>query len=778
MASKDVNPPAWPAEPLAAPPERESRTLLEVAARLAGVGGWEVDLATRRAFWSEAVREIHETPATRTPTLDEALGFFAPEWRGSIQRAIDACISDGVSYDLELEIVSARKRRIWVRTIGQPVHDDRGRIVGIRGAYQDIDAQKRTETSVAEIADRFKAVARATADVVWDWNLKQEVRWWNAGMETLFGYHETEIGNDIEAWSGRIHPDDRSRALDSIKRAINGRDEVWRCEYRFQRSDGTYAYVLDQGFIIRTASGEAVRVVGAIRDQTERHDYQVRLAEQAALLDQARDAIIVRDLEQRIVFWNQGATRLYGWSRDDAMGQSIASLLYREAAPLRMATEATLTAGEWSGELRHHCSDGREVVVASNWTLMRDESGVPKSVLEINTDISKRVEVEAQLRQAQRLEAVGQLTGGIAHDFNNLLTVILGNSELLLEFLGDDGQLRSYAEMTRTAAERGAALTSRLLAFARRQALKPEVIDINQMLGRMDELLRRTIGGNIEIKLVRAAGLWGTLVDPAQLEAAVLNLCINARDAMPHGGQLTIETANVWLDTDYKIGHPEVEPGAHVMLAVTDTGTGIPAEMLDRIFEPFFTTKEVGKGSGLGLSMVYGFVKQSGGHVRLYSEVGRGTTVKVYLRRSDLLLDDEADDALTHETAGGSERILMVEDDELVRAHVYGQLELLGYRVTPVPDGRTALSVLRHDRFDLLFTDVVMPGGLNGRELAEAAQALQPGLRVLFTSGFTEHAAVHHGQLDAGAQLLSKPYSRLELARKLRQVLTPQSATD
>jgi nitrogen-specific signal transduction histidine kinase len=403
---------------------------------------------------------------------------------------------------------------------------------------------------------------------------------------------------------------------------------------------------------------------------------------------------------------------------------------------------------------------------------MRDEAGAPKSVFEINTDISKRVEVEAQLRQAQRLEAVGQLTGGIAHDFNNLLTVILGNAELLLEFLRDDAQLRSYADMTRTAAERGAALTSRLLAFARRQALNPEVIDVNQMLGRMDELLRRTIGGNIEIKLIRAAGLWGTLVDPAQLEAAVLNLCINARDAMPEGGLLTIETANVWLDAEYRKTHPEVEPGAYVMLAVSDTGTGIPADMLDRIFEPFFTTKEVGKGSGLGLSMVYGFVKQSGGHVRIYSEVDRGTTVRVYLRRSDQRLDDAPGDVLASETAGGSERILLVEDDELVRAHVYGQLELLGYRVTPVPDGRTALSVLRHERFDLLFTDVVMPGGMNGRELADQARTDHPGLRVLYTSGYTENAIVHHGQLDASAQLLSKPYSRLELARKLRQVLS------
>jgi PAS domain S-box-containing protein len=780
MAKNELDPSGWsPGRYGTDQPEQDgTHELLELAARLARIGGWSADLDTRAVFWSEVVRDIHEAPPGFQPTLEQAIAAFAPDWRGSIQRAINACVGDGVSYDLELEIISFRGRRVWVRTIGQPIHDERGRIVGMQGAYQDIDVQKRTEMSVAELADRFKAVARATADVVWDWNLRDEMRWWNAGMQTQFGYHETEIGNDLEAWSGRIHPQDRAAVLGSMQQALQSRSDVWRAEYRFQRKDGSFAHVLNQGFVIRDPGGKPLRMVGAIRDQTERHDYQLRLAEQAALLDQARDAIIVRDLEHRILFWNHGATRLYGWAREEVVGRSIDTLLHRDVSEIRAATEATLSDGEWSGELIQQRRDGSQITVAGNWTLMRDEAGVPKSVLAINTDISRRVEIEAQLRQAQRLESVGQLTGGIAHDFNNLLTVILGNAELLIEFLDGNDQLRSYAEMTRTAAERGADLTSRLLAFARRQALKPEVIDLNRLIGRMDELLRRTIGGSIEIEMVRWGGLWGTLVDPAQLEAALLNLCINARDAMPEGGRLTIETANTWLDQDYTARHPEVEAGPYVMLAVSDTGTGIPAEMLDRIFEPFFTTKEVGKGSGLGLSMVYGFVKQSGGHVRLYSEVGKGTSVKVYLRRSDLLLDDVADEQLVHETAGGTERILLVEDDDLVRGHVSGQLELLGYDVTPVPDGRSALNVLQRGTFDLLFTDVVMPGGLNGRELADAARKLHPDLRVLFTSGYTENAIVHHGRLDASAQLLSKPYSRLELARKLRQLLAPAATPE
>jgi signal transduction histidine kinase len=381
-------------------------------------------------------------------------------------------------------------------------------------------------------------------------------------------------------------------------------------------------------------------------------------------------------------------------------------------------------------------------------------------------------DLNRKLQQSQRMEAVGQLTGGVAHDFNNLLTVILGNAETLSDSLEKDPRLRVLADMTAKAALRGAELTGRLLAFARRQPLEPRSTDINKRRADMDSLLRRTLGEQVEIEIVGSAGRWPAMVDPGQLENAILNLCINARDAMPGGGRLTIETGNVHLDADYAAQQGDIEPGRYVMVAVSDTGTGMDAGTLDRAFEPFFTTKEVGKGSGLGLSMVYGFVKQSTGHVRIYSEYGHGTTVKLYLPRADRE-DDGAEhrrDDIGVET--GNEKILLVEDDDMVREHVAGQLAALGYRVVAAQDGSAAIEALkRHDDFDLLFTDVVMPGGMSGRQLAEQAQVLRPGLPVLFTSGYTENAIVHHGRLDADVHLLQKPYRRHDLAAKIRKVL-------
>jgi nitrogen-specific signal transduction histidine kinase len=381
-------------------------------------------------------------------------------------------------------------------------------------------------------------------------------------------------------------------------------------------------------------------------------------------------------------------------------------------------------------------------------------------------------EASHRLAQSERLSAIGQLTGGVAHDFNNLLTVILGNAELLKEQLADRQQLLTLAEMTATAATRGAELTNRLLAFARRQALEPQLVDINRLIAGMEGMLRRTLMEDIDIEMVRAGGLWLTEVDPGQLESALLNLAINARDAMPHGGHLTIETANAMLDDAYADEHHEVKSGQYVLVSVSDTGSGMPDEVAGRAFEPFFTTKQLGKGSGLGLSMVYGFVKQSGGHAKIYSEPGDGTTVKLYFPRrnggGDPLPAPEPTGTLT----GGQEHLLVVEDNDLVRQYVISLLQGLGYRVTSAGSGPEAIHVLQQSTdIDLLFTDVVMPGGVNGRELAEIARQLRPGIRVLFTSGYTENAIVHHGRLDRGVHLLGKPYRRQELAAKVRKVL-------
>ncbi|MGN6572745.1 MAG: response regulator [Pseudolabrys sp.] len=400
---------------------------------------------------------------------------------------------------------------------------------------------------------------------------------------------------------------------------------------------------------------------------------------------------------------------------------------------------------------------------------------------QLRAEAAEREKAEIALRQAQKMEAIGQLTGGVAHDFNNLLTVIIGN----LETLGrqatnghpDPARLSRSADLAMRGARRAEALTQRLLAFSRQQPLVPKAIDLSRLVVSMSDLLRRTLGEQIEVETVLSGGVWRAFADPNQLEVAILNLAVNARDAMAQGGKLTIETANVYLDDRYAAGQTEVTPGQYAMIAISDTGSGMPPEVIARAFEPFFTTKDIGHGTGLGLSQVYGFVKQSGGHVRIYSEVGSGTSVKLYLPR--LLADAGADaEETTTPSAGGagSETILVVEDDDDVRAYTTETLRELGYRVLEAGHGEAGLKLLReHAEIALLFTDVGLPGGMNGRKLSEAAVAVRPDLKVLFTSGYTRNAIVHDGRLDAGVELITKPFTQSVLAAKLRDILDAQA---
>lgn len=393
----------------------------------------------------------------------------------------------------------------------------------------------------------------------------------------------------------------------------------------------------------------------------------------------------------------------------------------------------------------------------------------------VNQRTAELLRTQDALRQSQKMEAIGNLTGGVAHDFNNLLQVISGNLQLLVEDVqgSERGERRVRNAMAGVA--RGSKLATQLLAFGRRQPLAPKVVNIGRFVRNMDDLLRRTLGESIEVETIVAGGLWNTLIDPGNVENALLNLALNARDAMDGQGRLTIEAGNAYLDADYVDGLEDVAAGQYVLLAVTDTGHGIDATTLDKVFEPFFTTKPEGRGTGLGLSMVYGFVKQSGGHIKLYSEPGHGTTVKLYLPRTtqseDIIVDVDAG-PLT----GGSETILVAEDDEAVRETVVAMLADLGYRVLKARDAQSALSIIDSGiPIDLLFTDVVMPGTLRSPELARKARERLPGIAVLFTSGYTENSIVHGGRLDEGVDLLSKPYTRETLARKLRQMLTSQA---
>ena len=415
--------------------------------------------------------------------------------------------------------------------------------------------------------------------------------------------------------------------------------------------------------------------------------------------------------------------------------------------------------------------DGSVIEVLMNALAQRDEHGEFVRSLSVTFDVTDWKRTEAQLRQSQKMEAIGQLTGGVAHDLNNLLTVIMAGLERAGRSASDDQRLHRALETAQRGAERAASLTAQLLAFSRRQPLEPKAVEASRLLSRTAELLRRTLGEAIEIETVSSGGLWPAYCDPSQLENALVNLALNARDAMPGGGKLTLEAGNAHLDHDYAEAHPEVRPGRYTMIAVTDTGCGMSPEIVEHAFEPFFTTKPEGRGTGLGLSQVFGFVKQSGGHLKIYSELDHGTTVKLYLPRAPAGAADIEDRARPGASPRGAETLLVVEDDPDVRAAVVEMVEDLGYAVEEAANPDDAAAILKAKPIDLLFTDVVMPGTMKSTELAELARSLRPGIKVLFTSGYSENAIVHHGRLDAGVHLITKPYKREQLARRLRQLL-------
>lgn len=742
---------------------------MDLASRLAHVGAWSVDLASGRVTWSDEVYAIHEIEPGTELTAEQGIEFFAPEFRQEAIEAFEACARDGIPFEQERVMITATGRQKWVRGIGRPLRDGNGTIVGVQGAFQDIDNQKRSELEARRLAQRLEATLESITESFFtvdrDWRFTyvngEAARWLGRSSQDLLGKNIWEEYPEVVGTG--FH--------DCYQRAMH--EQVAVSYEDFYPPMGKWfnlrAYPFAEGL---TVYAQDVTETRAALDALRESEARFRLVAKATA-----DTIWDYDVRSGQLWWSEDFAIWLGYDPEElpASRENWQKAVHPEDIDrvLAVQQQAYRTGRDfWEAGYRLIARDGTILHMLDRAFLMRDESGVLIREIGGLTDLSQRVEYEERLHQAQRLEAIGQLTGGIAHDFNNLLTVILGNAELLIEQVGDAGRPGRLAKMTATAAQRGAELTNRLLAFARRQTLNPAAIDANRLIADMDGLLRRTIGEQVEIEFVRAAGLWHPIVDPAQLENAILNLCINARDAMPGGGRLSIETANVHLGDGYTEGYSDVKSGQYVMIAVADTGSGMPPDVVAQAFEPFYTTKEVGKGTGLGLSVVHGFVKQSDGDVKIYSELGEGTTVKIYLPRagSDTGMAETKEQPLP--VRGGTERILVLEDDELVRLNVTDQLESLGYSVVAASNGPEALAILRTDQhFDLLFTDIVMPGGMNGREVADEAVRLRPGLRVLFTSGYTENAIVHHGRLDRGVHLINKPYRRRDLARKLRIVL-------
>ncbi|QDD88497.1 PAS domain-containing hybrid sensor histidine kinase/response regulator [Pseudomonas oryzihabitans] len=925
-----------------------SRAVLENTTQFAIVVS---DRSGRITDWNPGAEQVMGWTAGEMIGQD-ASRLFTPEDRANRRDEYEMAkaLRDGSALD-ERWHLREDGQRFWASGEMMALTDDDGEPVGFVKILRDRTLEHLSGLALKESQERYRLVAEATNDAIWDWDVVTGQVLWNDALYAAYGHAPESVAPTGAWWLAQIHPDDRARIEASVRQVIDGDALIWIDEYRFLRVDGSYALVYDRGRVLRDAYGRPTRMIGAMLDMSplQKAETALRKSEERfrAIIETIGSAFAIVQvkfdaddkpidycfLEANPAFERQAGVNLRGkwvtefapdleqfwfdtyghvaktgepatfenyantferwfdvravrvgdpedrqiailfsdvterrnaqerlrisealareniervqlalsagaiigtwhwdlpsdrftvdeafalsFGLDPALGreglslaQVVATVHPDDQAGVATAIAAAIArGGPYAHQYRVRRADGHYYWIEANGRVDHAADGTPLRFPGVLIDVEERRAVEAErdkalaalrvlnealesrvaertselmqaeekLRQSQKMEAVGQLTGGLAHDFNNLLAGISGALELMETRIAQ-GRLRDldrYLVAAQGAAKRAAALTHRLLAFSRRQTLAPRPINVNQLVDGLTELIQRTVGPGIQVETVGAAGLWPALVDPSQLENALLNLCLNARDAMPSGGRITIETANRWMDREAARAQ-ELPEGQYLSLCVTDTGVGIPPEVAARVFEPFFTTKPIGQGTGLGLSMIYGFARQSGGQVRLYSEVGQGTTLCIYLPR--YLGDAPEDDRLaTRPAVTGSkdgETVLIVDDEPTVRMLVMDILGDLGYRVLEASDSLGGLQILQSDvHLDLLITDVGLPGGMNGRQMADAGRQSRPGLKTLFITGYAENAAIANGQLDPGMEILTKPFAVDHLAARVREMM-------
>lgn len=866
----------------------EQERLLAVAGRVARLGGWSLHLEEGKVWWSDEVCAIHGVPPGTVPDLEEAIAYYPPEWRPTIEGHVTRCIQDGQPFDDELQIENRSGERVWVRAIGEAVRDEQGVIVGVQGAFQDItarlEARRRTRDLEARLVrtlesitdgffildgawrftyvnaeaermmkrgreslvgtaiweafpalagttfqhrvaeavasgepavfeafyppldiwaevraypspeglavylrdvterrqaeeqrrvseERFQNVARVTSAVIWDWDLEAGTVWRSEGLRQ-FGLVPEEMDDLRLSFEERVHPEDRDRVISGLDEVLKGDDEYWEEEFRFLRGDGGYAVVEDRGFVMRDTEGRAVRMVGGMSDVTELRQAAERMEEQASLLEKARDAIIVRNLDHSVAFWNPGAERLYGWSAEEVMGRRIDDIIYRERGDFEEPTRELLERGEWVGEIDQLRKDGSLVTVEARWTLVRDRAGDPSRILSINTDITERKKLMAQFLRAQRMDSIGNLAGGMAHDLNNVLQPILMSVGLLRMALSAPDDVETL-DIIAESARRGSDLVRQVLNFARGVEGAKVSIDVAALVEDLARVARDTFPKNIEFRTTVEPDLDDLVGDPTQIHQILLNLCVNARDAMPDGGLIHVRAENIDVDANYPAATGEGVAGPHVRLTVADTGAGIPGEALAQIFDPFFTTKELGQGTGLGLSTVQSIARSHGGFVHVYSEPGGGSTFHVCLPvgAAAELVEGRPGDG-EELPRGHGETILVVDDEAAIRTVTRQTLESFGYRVLTAVDGADAVGLFAEVRkeVDAVLVDVMMPI-MDGPATIRALRRLKPEVPIVACSGLGSNRLV--GRVtEAGVQrFLEKPFKAATLLRVVHEVL-------
>ncbi|NQE61708.1 PAS/PAC domain [Caulobacter sp. RHG1] len=757
----------------------DNREKLALAVSAARMGQFDYVPATGELDWDDRCRELFGLPPGAPVSYETAfLAGLHPDDRDYAATAVGASLEEGKPFDVEYRTIGLEdgvERHVHAQ--GMPILEN-GAPVRLIGTVQDVTADRLRRAKLLETEERLRLAHRATNDAIWDWDLTRDHVFWNEALCEVYGYRPEDVVNDGAWWIEHIHPDDRARIDESIHLIIDGEASDWTDEYRFRRADGTYADIRDRGYVLRDATGKAVRMIGAMLDQSERVAIERGLVNQIALTASELEQVwtATNDLmgrvgqDGRLQSINPAWERLLGWRETDLLGRPFFDLIDPADRTAAAGVAQRLARGErvsnFVDRLLGADGDARTIL----WDAIPDGD----LFYVIGRDLTEQRAIEERLRQSQKMEAVGQLTGGLAHDFNNMLTGVIGSLELLKRNIAEQrfDRVDRYIDAATSSAQRAAALTQRLLAFSRRQSLDVRTVDVDRVIVGMEELLRRTLGEGVGLDLKLDAKDWNARTDANQLESALLNLAINARDAMPDGGVLTIESHDRTLDVAAAGEREDLRPGEYVEITVSDTGQGMTPDVAAKAFDPFFTTKPIGHGTGLGLSMIYGFVKQSGGDARISSEPGHGAVIRLYLPRDAAEVEDLPDaPTLPLAPARDGERIMVVEDDPAVRMLVTEVLGGLGYGLIEAADGREACRLLdARPQIDLLVTDVGLPG-LNGRQLADYARQKLPGLRVLFMTGYAEQAAVRSGFLEPGMDIVTKPFAIDALSAKIREML-------
>lgn len=866
---------------------RQSQSMLRMASHLGRMGAWRVNLTDLTTTWSEEVGAIHEVEKGYVPSFDEAINFYAPEWRGEIERVFRDCATQGIPYDVEVQIFTAKGRRVWVRSIGEAVRNEGGKIVEVQGAFQDINERKEFESSLAASEARFRQLAESMPMIVWTAMPDGEIDYSNQRFSDFTGVSREEPA--ASRWQGCLHPEDLDRCLDEWMKAVVG-EYPFEIEYRIRRgADGSYRwhrvqalavrdeqekiskwygtaidvhdtkileteatelaarltttlesitdafFTVDRNWCFTYLNSEAERLLERaredlvghsvwdefpeavdsafgreyhravaenttvtleeffpplgkwlevnaypsreglavyFRDITEERRNLEALREQATLLDKAQDAILVRDLEHRVLFWNKSAERLYGWTAEEAVGRSVQDLINKDDEAFPAATDATVKKGEWVGELEQTAKDGHKVIIEGRWTLVRDDAGNPKSILAINTDVTERKRLEVQFLRAQRMESIGTLAGGIAHDLNNLLAPIVMGIDLVKQY-GQQPNVMAILSTMEESAKRGTDLVKQVLSFARGVEGVRVRLQLGPIVGEVESIAETTFPKNINFTRDTPKDLWPVLGDPTQLYQVLINLCVNARDAMPSGGRLGVSACNMEIDEQFASMTPGVEAGRYVVLEVSDDGCGMSRENADRAFEPFFTTKELGKGTGLGLSTVSGIVRSHGGAISVYSELGKGSVFRVYLpAQNGSAADRVADPKLELLPRGRGECILVVDDEASILKITKQTLEAFGYKVIVADDGAQAIGLYaqRQAEIALVLTDMMMPV-MDGPSLIRALRRINPNVRIIAASGLNGSDNVAKASDAGGKHFLAKPYSAERMLVLLKSVL-------